>query len=206
MDKPSVTQSIFATAVICFISSGVALADTPLGLYVAGSVGQADVRTSLADFSARHFGWDVSLGIRPLPLLGAELEYVNFGRPTVHSPENPLDAYYLSTTADARQRATELSMLGLVPLRPQWFNLYGRAGIARLQTNAHAQTVVVCPSGPCSNIVFAPVSLVRTDTRFLYGIGAQAKFHAFAARLEYQRLGTNGEDPDLLSAGLVWKF
>lgn len=200
---------------ILFLTSESALADTPFGFYMGGSVGQADARSNLPDFnephladlSEHHFGWDVFVGVRPISLLGAQLEYVDFGHPGAHSPQvPPTTGFYFTENADVHQEAVELSGLLFAPLPIPWLDLYGKAGVARLQTTGQADIRIVCVNVPCPEIAFAPVSLDRTDTRFAYGAGAQVKVAALSVRLEYQRIGSSGEDPDLLSLGLAWRF
>jgi hypothetical protein len=89
------------------------------------------------------------------------------------------------------------------------FSLYGKAGVARLQTIERASARFRCyPSVVCPLFFIAvpPVSTDQTDTRFAYGAGAQVKIVAVSVRLEYQRINGRGGDPDLLSLGLIWRF
>ena len=58
-----------------------------LGLYVgAGAgVGQVDISgqgSSASNFNANHAAFKLIVGIRPIPVLGAELEYLDFGHPS----------------------------------------------------------------------------------------------------------------------------
>ena len=63
-----------------------AVADNPLGAYVGVGVGQSNVgNNSYYDYG--YYGgyhdhdatWKVLAGIRPLPFVGAEVEYIDFG-------------------------------------------------------------------------------------------------------------------------------
>jgi hypothetical protein len=66
------------------------LADDALGFYVGAGIGESHVRTAqeiLSDtaYDSRldelHGAWKLTTGIRPTSLLGAELEYIDFGNP-----------------------------------------------------------------------------------------------------------------------------
>jgi hypothetical protein len=55
-----------------------------LGLYLGGAFGQARVDASLPNveqFREDHSAFKIMAGLRPIPMLGAELEYVDFGHP-----------------------------------------------------------------------------------------------------------------------------
>jgi len=83
----------------------------PLGLYVGGSIGRSDVRTDVGLFPIYSFdqaqtAWKVLVGLRPIPLIAAELAYVDLGHPTSSSN---LGATTLQ--ANALQRAPTLSGL-----------------------------------------------------------------------------------------------
>src|SRR5437762_13979236 len=59
-----------------------ARAADPPGLYLGGAFGQARVAASLpnaAQFREDHSAFKVMAGLRPLPVLGAENAYVDFG-------------------------------------------------------------------------------------------------------------------------------
>ena len=56
----------------CVAPPLVAVAD-PRGAYAGDSVGQTTVKADPLQFNKHDWGWRVLLGIRPLPLLGAEI-------------------------------------------------------------------------------------------------------------------------------------
>lgn len=86
------------------------------------------------------------------------------------------------------------------------FDVYGKAGIARLQTAVHHSVNFYCTiDSPCLPTQ-RPLRVDRTDGRFAYGAGAQIKIAAFAVRAEYERISTRRGDPDLLSIGATWSF
>ncbi|HUO95247.1 MAG TPA: hypothetical protein VMT92_03365 [Steroidobacteraceae bacterium] len=61
-------------------------ASDPLGLYIGAGAGQAQVKADVISFDRHHAGWKVLAGLRPVPIVGAEPEYVDFGHPSVGFP------------------------------------------------------------------------------------------------------------------------
>ena len=167
----------------------------PLGLYLGAGIGQATVKVDDFGFDEHHTGWKALVGLRPIPVVGAELEYVDFGHPSV-SPFN--------VPADARVRAAALSALLYAPLPVPTFDLYAKVGFSRLQTSASGSRLgVQCPVSLPNCALF---SFDRTDTRFAYGAGAQIKVSTLAVRAEYQRFSSSLGDPTFWSAALTWSF
>jgi Outer membrane protein beta-barrel domain len=212
-----------AALVLALGSTAPASAADLLGLYAGAAVGQADVRANEVyfavpqsngiplGFNEHATGWKVLVGIRPISLIGAELEYVDFGHPSALTPAPPsfsnIFSNLLGIRADAHPRATSLSGLLYAPLPLPLLNLYGKVGISRLRTNVHADVVCTAINVGCPpTIPFARFALNETTTSFAYGAGAQLKFSAFAVRLEYQRISASGGDPALLSIGVAWTF
>lgn len=189
-----------------------------LGLYVGGAIGESNVRfrqdgafSSLLpiienrslDFQESHSAWKLFAGIRPASWVGAEFDYMDFGRPSiVNQPSSiPLPAV-TSVTADAK--AAVLYGLLYLPLPVSWFDLYGKAGVARLQSSVGAtqEYPVFC----IDNCVFGRFQRSTIDMRPAYGLGAQVKIKHFAVRAEYERISVSSGDPDMLSLGVSWSF
>jgi hypothetical protein len=182
-------------------------ADDPLGLYVGGALGQSDVRVDESvfggppGFAAHRDGWKLLLGLRPISLLGAELDYIDFGHARFEGPPNVLGS---ALRADTHPKATTLFGVIYAPIPVPRFDVYAKAGVARLQTSVNANTY--CAVSPCVVTAVAPLALNRTDARLAYGAGVQFRFAAFAGRLEYERISASTGDPDLTSFGITWSF
>jgi opacity protein-like surface antigen len=198
--------SLALTSVLALCSASAALADdviAPLGLYLGGSVGRANVRVNhhtagdLFDLNDDDMGWKAMLGVRPIAPLGAELEYIDFGHP-VHT----IDA----VRTDTRARGAGLFAVGYLPIPV--IDVFGKAGVARLQTIARGVSQTVQPSGEvCNNSSLSCLfDSNHTDTRFAYGGGVQFKLGRFGIRAEYERITANGGDPSLLSVGAIYTF
>jgi hypothetical protein len=183
--------------------------DDPFGFYVGGALGLANVRADETafggplEFKQRHNAWQVLLGLRPIPLVGAELEYLDFGHP--HAETSLPNAINTGVRTDAHPRATALFGVIYAPIPVPLLDIYGKLGVARLRTAVNAS--LYCTAGPCGVGTFvAPFALSRTDTRLAYGAGMQFRFAAFAGRMEYERINSGGGDPDLVSLGFTWSF
>jgi hypothetical protein len=104
---------------------GVALADDDsgqFGLYAGGSIGPSSERFRPDAYSlrAQNTGYQAALGIRPIDLFAAELDYVNFGR-----------AYGGVNYADTD--GVGVSALGFLPI--PLVDVYGRLGVTNLRTD-----------------------------------------------------------------------
>ena len=197
-----------ATAAVAAIAAP-AHADDLLGLYVGGGVGESHVRngsgfTNVNGFVENHTGWKALIGIRPISLLGAELEYADFGRPSVTAAQTIVPGIIYNENVS--QKAASAFGLLYLPLPVPILDLYGKAGISRLQTVVNATVTCVAPAATC---VPNPVTDHQdsTNTRFAYGAGVQAKFLSFAVRAEYERINApGGSSPDLYSLIATYSF
>jgi len=171
----------------------------PLGLYIGGGVGESHVRNdSLSGFVENHTGWKALVGIRPISILGAEIEYTDFGHP---GATGVTVAPGLAYNVDASQKAVSAFGLLYWPLPIPFFDLYGKAGIARLRSNINATCVTPATCG--GNPSF---STETTDTRGAYGLGAQVKISSLGVRAEYERIQSSSGSPDLYSIIGTWTF
>ncbi|TLZ02642.1 MAG: hypothetical protein E6K36_09300, partial [Gammaproteobacteria bacterium] len=124
-------RSGWAASVAAFVLSLAAptgQAATPFGLYVGGTFGQARVEATLPDasqFREDHAAFKVILGVRPIPVAGAELAYVDFGHPS------RLGGSYVPNVA--MKGATAFAMFYL-PLPV--VEVFVKGGVARLQSKA----------------------------------------------------------------------
>jgi opacity protein-like surface antigen len=187
----------FASVALAVLATAVSTAHAdPLGLYVGAGIGEAQVKVDAANFSESHAGWKVLVGLRPLAVFGAELEYVDFGHPSASPFNEPTDAHV---------RAAALSALLYAPLPTSTVDLYAKAGFSRLQSTGSTTLpgVGTCTIGNPNCALF---SFDRTDTRIAFGVGAQVKLSDVAIRGEYQRFSSALGDPTFWSVALTWSF
>jgi len=181
-----------------------AIAGNLLGLYAGAAVGQARVEagsgglvpSSTDRFREKHSAFKIMMGIRPIALLGAELDYIDFGHPSGSLGGAPANVELKGVAAFA-----------ILYLPLPVIDIYVKAGGARLQSTINGNAYQACIFGiPGSCQPTVPFRVDRTNSNFAAGAGAQIKFGSLAVRAEYERFTTVGGNPSLLSLGLTWKF
>ena len=223
VQNPTDTRALIIVAIALLgLPSGNATADDLLGMYVGGSVGQSHVRsdqvlffksdgtplTGAVSAAKSATGWELFAGVRPIPWVGAELAYVDFGHPT--AAQNPPPLFGLAYNARLRAKAATAWGVIYAPVPIPRFDLYAKAGLARLETSTNGEAFfgcfppALCPVGRGA----APGTgdLDQTSLRFAYGAGLQTKWSFIGIRLEYERISASQGDPDLLSLGITWNF
>jgi hypothetical protein len=187
---------------------GSAIAEDLFGLYVGGAIGQSRVvaTTSITypaytpivakeNFDESHAAFQVMLGVRPISLLGAEIDYIDFGKPSGSLYEYPANASMSGFAA-----------FGTLYLPVPIVDIYFKAGLARLESTVNGAahvTPIACSALP---VCPEPFQFNRTNTSGAGGVGAQYKFGSWAVRAEYERFNAAGGNPSLLSAGMTWSF
>jgi opacity protein-like surface antigen len=185
------------------------LADDLLGFYVGAAIGESHVRTAQEivgdtgydyQFDATHSAWKMIAGLRPIPPLGVEVEYIDFGNPSDGS-----NAIF-GELSNADQKAVTLFALGYLPLHVPFLDIYGKLGVARLHTaTTEVSPMPVCAAGStsCGPETF---NISSSSTNFAYGAGVQGKIGSLAIRAEYERISASGGNPDIFSLGVTWTF
>jgi hypothetical protein len=189
-----------------------------MGFYVGPGIGESTVRSdsnvgSIGGYNFydpfdhghdHHFAWKAVAGIRPISIVGAELEYLDFGHPG--SDDNYYNGNYYYGP-DSHPRAIAAFGVGHIPLPLPlpFLDIYAKAGAARLHTNVNGFDGPACPpNAPYCLPVISSQS--RWDTRFAYGAGVQSKFWGLSVRAEYERISSPYGDPDMFSVGATWTF
>jgi hypothetical protein len=196
-----------------------------LGFYVGGAIGQSEVRTDLNSFNcgfsscsgiplpsfARHAtGWEVMTGICPLPFLGAEAAYIDFGSSGTTSVFTNSTATFpgIAVIGATHPTATALFAVGYLPVPWPYLDLFAKVGVAELRSNMNFTGNLGYCAGPpvCDPITGVQSPHNGTNARPAYGAGLQMKLRSFAVRVAYERINANTGDPSLLSLGLSWGF
>jgi Outer membrane protein beta-barrel domain len=170
------------------LNSASAHADDAIGLYAGAAAGQANVQASDSHFSGdsfkeNHTAFKVMVGVRPLPTVGGELEYVRFGHPNGQIDHQP---------ADVSMRGAAGFAVFYLPIPV--VNLYGKIGLARIQSTLNETN---------NGELFR---FDRINTDIAAGVGLQAKFGPLAIRAEGEVFSAEGSHPRLLSIGATWTF
>jgi len=188
-------------------ASTAALADNLAGFYVGAGVGYSTVRSDDAAyglpgyFNDHQTAWKAIAGVRPIPFLGAEFEYIDFGHPS-HDYGNYNS--FANYGYDSHPRAAALFGVGYLPLPIPFVDVYAKAGVARLQTDV---TTIVnnCPAGLTCVVPYYSRH-DQTYDRFAYGVGVQSKYWGLTFRAEYERISSQFGDPDAVTVSATWTF
>jgi Outer membrane protein beta-barrel domain len=214
----SVLGCVFAGCGLWLAAPSARAQENPLGLYVGAGVGNGSVRQEPTPDTGGYglvrddIGWDAFIGVRPIPFLGAEIGYTDFGsvdRRTYYF--DPVSATYTSQVfGHVSAHSPTAFAVGYLPL-PMPFDVYGKLGAARLYKAWDFAPGPVCsPGTACPPGAIASFGGSATEWDFAWGIGTQWKAGPMALRVEYERVNTNGNanagDPDLLSVGVSWTF
>jgi opacity protein-like surface antigen len=160
------------------------------GFYLGAGLGQSklDPNQSKVNFSALNYddkdqGYKLIAGIRPLDVLGAELNYVDLGR---------TDGSGTGGALRSKAQLFNASVLGYLPLPLPFIDVFGKVGIGRSKARYQEEGI--------SNL-----KLDSTD--FTWGAGVQVHFRSLAARLEYERFNLpRTNTSSLVSLGVTWTF
>jgi hypothetical protein len=214
--------SVALLTIIALGASTSALAGNPLGAYIGFGVGASNVGNNYnngngygygcgpyacygygGDYGTSVVSWKVMAGIRPISIVGAELEYMDFGSANGNNGYYNNNYYY---NANSHPKATILYGVGYLPLPLPYLDVFGKLGVARLQTN---QSNNVNPNGagtclyPCVPI---GTDINQTNDKFAYGAGVQFKWQDFAFRAEYEGVSSSYGSPAAVSISATWTF
>jgi hypothetical protein len=191
-------------------------ADELLGLYIGGSVGRSDMHLPnswTATFAAtdevvvHHTGWTASVGFRPLQFVGAELQYLDFGKAhwsRTNTSIGPGETGWPDSLA-VHTNAEALAAVLYAPIPVRFFDVYAKVGPARWHSTVNGKAdlfFLLCPA----SLACGQLALKQDGTDLVYGVGLQFKLGPAALRAEYERIEANPEYPYLYDLGLTWTF
>src|SRR5262249_37423469 len=106
--------------------------------YVGAGVSQAridDIFGSGTDFNLNHTAWKAFVGIRPVPFLGLEANYMDLG-----SDSRRFGFGGFSDRAHVDAHAFSAFAVGFLPLPLPVVDLFAKAGAARWNLNGHTDS------------------------------------------------------------------
>src|SRR5256886_3373994 len=173
----------------CDWSSDVCSSDL-LGFYVGAGIAHSQVRNDVqfvgasgsVGLSGGATGWKAILGIRPLSIIGAEAEYLDFGSAT-GSANIPATVTTggLNATGNSHPKAPAVFAMGYLPIPLPYLDIFAKAGVAALKSSVNATAQATCPIKlPCIPILIPPYSASSSSTRFAYGAGLRVKLASLA--------------------------
>lgn len=171
---------LLATLLTLGVTAGVAQADNWLQtnglLYIGGGVSKDKVdgitHTGVPFEDLDKTSWKVLAGVRPFRLFAIEADYTDLG--------NRTDTFIPGVNSHADAKAFSGYAVGFLPLPVPWFDVFGKAGVARWKLNANQSTAGTIPASS-----FFAIS--DQGTNFAWGVGAQAQIRNIGARLEWER-------------------
>jgi hypothetical protein len=189
------------------MGAAAARADDLIGLYVGGSVGVARVEASpgslvnadgeslvgAGDFAANHSAFKIMAGVRPISLLGGEIEYIDFGNASGNLGSVPANV-------DLKGAAAFAVAYLPVPI----VDISVKVGLARLQNTLSGSGRFAEPMSSAETTSL--FRLDRTNTNFAIGGAVQYTIGSLGIRAEYERFEAAGGSPGLLTAGVIWTF
>lgn len=186
------------------------------GLYAGLGVGRSTMGNGFDVYAPYEFGatplakselgWKALIGVRPIPWLGGELEYIDFGTSrTGAEPATIVGGFnngqFLG--GSGTDRAGAAFAVGYLPVPSGWPELFGKVGWARLW-GSYSYT-------SDSYLGTAYTSQTADSRGLAFGAGVQMHFGGLGVRAEYERVeGTQNygphEEPTLISASVFWSF
>ena len=199
------------------LGAATASADNLLGFYAGAGIGESTVRSDYGFDPAypdnshpHHTAWKAVIGIRPIPFVGAEAEYLDFGHNSSADVYGNRYGYYgYQNNDDSHPKAGILYAVGYLPL--PFVDIFVKGGVARLETNVNTYGAIVCTNG--SNGTYGsscgPLLLGRDhawQTKAAYGAGVQGHILGLGLRAEYERINSSFGDPDAFMVSATWTF
>jgi opacity protein-like surface antigen len=169
-------------ALACAAGNAQAQGVPGFNFYVGAGVGQSNADANADDFEVSEFdkkdlSWNAFVGVRALSFLGAEVKYIDFGKPN-------------GGGAEFKYKGLAGYGLYYLPLPLPVLDVYVKAGVARLD----------------ADLKITGDSFSTDDTKFAYGAGMQLKFGSFAIRAEFEQFEIDDAKPSLLSLGFSKSF
>ena len=210
MNRSSSWCALFAVSAVC--ASSAALADNPLGVYVGAGVGGSNVGSSYdygyyGGYHDDDVAWKGIVGIRPIPFVGAEAEWIDFGSGHGADGYYGFGDYYANSVS--HPKAAALYAVGYLPMPFPYLDVYGKAGAARLQTDLTTYQYTrggYCP--PPYSTCSAPVAyrIDQWNTKFTWGAGVGTHWQEFGFRAEYERVVSQYGNPSAFTVNATWQF
>jgi hypothetical protein len=194
----------------------------PFGLYAGVGIGRSTFGKGFfvinpddaTPFAQSELGFKGLIGVRPIPWVGAEFEYIDFGTSRAGSEAAAIvdginNGQFLG--GSAAERAGALFAVGYLPLPHGWPEFFGKLGWARLwgRYSYTGDYTLATPAGTTFSTVYTAQT---ADSRGLaLGAGVQVPLGGASVRAEYERVeGSQNyglrEKPTLISASIIWLF
>ena len=176
--------TVLVLCVAVFSFSGTASAGKQSGIYIGGSLGNAnlDISSSGVDFDDDDFGFKIfggyNFGLIPLIDIAAEASYVDFGEAS--------SAQILNQDIGV----TGWDIFGMATFNLGPIGVFGKVGQIWWDSKSDYLSDV----------------LDKSDNDMAYGIGARFQIGSIAIRAEFERFDIDVADVNYWSLGASWTF
>lgn len=169
---------------LAFVAAPAMAADN--GLYLGAGIGKAGIKIDddleLPGFDEDDTGFKIIAGVRPLDWLGAEVNYIDLGKPA-----GDVAGVRVETEAKA------VAAFGVAFLELPFADLYGKLGAVRWDAKARAPGL--------------GLSSDDSGTDLAWGVGVQLRALSFGVRLEYERFEIGDlDEASFVSLSLTYTF
>ena len=148
-----------------------------------------------------HSAYQVMLGMRMLPMLGFEMDYLDLG--TVSGSPGSFSGSAIRAKVTQKGEAAFAVIYLPVPV----INLYLKAGFARLTSDLRGTFAgTTCPPGVACLLLPSQSAFSTSAITPALGGGLQWTHGHWGIRAEYERFTAFGAHPDLVSVGVIWTF
>jgi hypothetical protein len=158
-------------------------------------------------------------GFRPVRVVGAEIQYIDFGEAEISDREFQGGGQVTFTRAGLQARASAsawvVSAVLFIPERAPAIDVYGKVGIAELDESLEAHHFnynLGTPLGGCVPFSSCPLTVEdsearQSDSRPYFGIGALFKVaRSLGIRVEYEAIDREtGDDTTMFSIGVAFE-
>jgi opacity protein-like surface antigen len=156
------------------------------GFFLGAGIGQSNVAldedTEVPAFDEDDTGFKVIAGVRPLDWLGAELNYIDLGKPA-----GDVEGVRVET------EAAGVAAYGLLFLPLPLVDIYGKLGVVRWDAEARIPDL--------------GFSADDSGTDFAWGAGVQVRVLSLGVRLEYERFEISDlDETSFLSLSVTYTF
>jgi hypothetical protein len=178
---------VVSLALAAFLAAPAVTFAADNGIYVGVAAGEVDSDYDVLGRSGPSDdgnGFKLIGGVRPLDRFAIEANYVDLGETGV-----PVQIVCITTPCptELSVEAQVLSVSAVAFLPLPFFDLFGRAGIARYELEGRSLGKL-------------------EDTDLTYGVGAQFRIGSIALRVEYERFDFDGDSTELMSVGVTYTF
>jgi opacity protein-like surface antigen len=121
--------ALVAAGAMAVLAAPAQAQSTAFNFYVGGGIGQSNADlddVEIPDFDEKDFAWKLFAGVRMASIFGAELDYINFGKPD-------------GSNIEVKYKGLAAYGLVYLPLPLPLLDVYAKAGLAKIDVDIDAE-------------------------------------------------------------------